>query len=212
MTYSSVKRIVDLTCAATAMLVLAPVIAAVSVLVRLKLGRPVLFIRERAGRDGRRFRLLKFRTMLDARDERGNLLADSRRLTEFGSALRRTSLDELPQLINVLKGDMSLVGPRPLPPDYLPLYSSEQARRHSIRPGITGWAQINGRDQLSSANRLALDVWYVDHESFRLDAVILLRTLVKVLRSEGVAEPGKTTLDPWFTSKGPPPASVRTWS
>jgi sugar transferase EpsL len=212
MSYRRIKRPFDVLCTLLAVVSLSPLIALVSVLVRLKLGSPVLFIHERAGRDGRPFRLLKFRTMLDARDGNGEVLVDSLRLTPFGSALRRTSLDELPELINVLKGDMSLVGPRPLPTDYLPLYSTEESRRHSVRPGITGWAQINGRNQLPWAEKLALDVWYVDHQSFRLDALIVFRTLTKVWRSEGITDPGVTALDPWFTAKGEPPASTKTWS
>ena len=189
------KRALDVLGAAVALVVLSPVMLAVAVLVRLRLGTPVLFRQARPGRDGRPFVLLKFRTMTDARDEDGELLPDGERLTALGRFLRRTSVDELPELLNVLRGDMSLVGPRPLLPEYLPLYSAEQARRHEVRPGITGWAQVNGRNAVSWDDKLALDVWYVDHRSLRLDAEILGRTVANVLSGHGVSAPGHATTE-----------------
>ncbi|MEO7825788.1 MAG: sugar transferase, partial [Allosphingosinicella sp.] len=160
------KRPADILLSALGLIVLAPVLAAVAVAVATRLGRPVLFRQVRPGLGGKPFRLVKFRTMLDAVDSEGRPLDDSRRLTPFGRLLRASSLDELPELWNVLKGDMSLVGPRPLLMHYLPLYSPEQARRHDVRPGLTGWAQVNGRNALSWPEKLALDTWYVDHRSF----------------------------------------------
>jgi len=190
----SAKRAIDLLGAAAGLIALAPVLLLIGLAVRLFLGSPVLFRQIRAGWHGKPFELLKFRTMTDARDEAGELLPDEARLTRFGSWLRSTSLDELPELINVLRGDMSLVGPRPLLPDYLPHYSAEQARRHEVRPGITGWAVVQGRNALSWERRLALDVWYVDHWSPLLDLKILLMTVVKVLRREGISPAGQPTM------------------
>ena len=184
-------------------LVLAPVLAVLALLVRTRLGSPVLFRQARPGRDGRIFAMWKFRTMTDARDAVGVLRPDAERLTAFGRWLRATSLDELPELWNVIRGDMSLVGPRPLLVEYLPLYSPEQARRHEVRPGITGWAQINGRNALSWEEKFRLDVWYVDHCSFLLDLRILVRTVAKVFVREGIAAAGEATM-PRFT--GTPPA------
>lgn len=171
---------------AAAMLVLA-------LLVRYKLGAPVLYRQLRPGRDGKPFMMYKFRSMTGARDANGQLLPDHERLTHFGRVLRSTSLDELPELWNVLRGDMSLVGPRPLLVEYLPLYSSEQARRHTVRPGITGWAQVNGRNAISWPDKLQLDTWYVDHQSIWLDMKILGLTLIRVLQRHGVASEGEAT-------------------
>ena len=187
------KRLLDVLVASVALLPLAPVLAVVALLVRAKLGVPVLFRQQRPGLGGRPFTLYKFRTMRDAIAADGRPLPDAARLTSFGRWLRATSLDELPELWNVLRGDMSLVGPRPLLMDYLPLYSTEQARRHEVRPGITGWAQINGRNAASWEERLSQDVWYVDHRSTWLDVRILARTLWVVLSRRDVTEPGHAT-------------------
>jgi lipopolysaccharide/colanic/teichoic acid biosynthesis glycosyltransferase len=190
----SAKRALDVLGAVGGLLALAPVLLLIALAVWLSLGSPVLFRQVRAGRHGKPFELLKFRTMTEARDAAGELLPDDQRLTRFGYRLRSTSLDELPELINVLRGDMSLVGPRPLLPEYLPHYSAEQARRHDVRPGITGWAAVHGRNTLSWERRLALDVWYVDHWSLALDLKILLVTMVKVLRREGISPEGRATM------------------
>ena len=167
------KRVVDVVGAGAALVVLSPLMAATAVAVHRRLGRPVMFTQERGGQDGSTFRIMKFRTLTDARDSTGSLLPDERRLTPLGLWLRARSIDELPELVNVLKGDMSLVGPRPLVATYLPRYDLVQARRHEVRPGLTGWAQVNGRNLVDWEARLALDVWYVDHVSFGLDARIL---------------------------------------
>ena len=189
------KRIFDLLVAATALLLMAPLLLALSLLVRLILGAPVLFVQVRPGLGGRPFRLYKFRTMTGARAESGRLLQDEARLTRFGAWLRATSLDELPELWNVIRGDMSLVGPRPLLMEYLPLYSPEQARRHEVPPGITGWAQINGRNNIAWSEKFRLDVWYVDNRSFLLDLRILLMTTLQVLRRDGIAKSGYASTD-----------------
>lgn len=188
------KRAFDVAVAGAALVVLAPVLAVVAVLVRVRLGSPVLFRQERAGLGGEPFRLTKFRSMTDERGPDGAPLPDEDRLTSFGRLLRSTSLDELPELVHVLRGEMSLVGPRPLPTAYLPRYSARQARRHEVRPGITGWAQVNGRNTTSWAERLEMDVWYVEHRSLRLDLRILWRTLRVVLAREGIAEDGQATM------------------
>jgi sugar transferase EpsL len=196
------KRVMDAFISSLLMLTLSPLILITALLVRATMGPPVLFRQVRPGHRGELFELLKFRTMATAiTDETGRALPDELRLTSAGRFLRRYSIDELPQLWNVLRGDMSLVGPRPLLIEYLPLYSPEQARRHEVRPGITGWAQINGRNAQSWEERLSLDVWYVDHRSCWLDLRILWRTLLKVLRSEGVNQPGHATM-PRFTGSG----------
>lgn len=192
------KRVLDILLSGALLVVLAGPLVVLAGLVAIRLGRPVFFRQTRIGKDGRAFEMVKFRTMTDARDSTGALLPDAERLTSFGSFLRRTSLDELPELWNVLRGDMSLVGPRPLLPEYLPLYSAHQARRHEVRPGITGWAQINGRNAISWETRLDLDVWYVDHRSTRLDFEILWRTLSKVVRRDGISAEGEATM-PRFT-------------
>jgi sugar transferase EpsL len=193
-----IKRFLDLAVAGAGLLLLSPVILAVTALVLVFMGWPALFAQTRPGRKARPFVLFKFRTMSDTTDVRGKLRPDAERLTGTGRFLRRFSLDELPQLWNVLRGDMSLVGPRPLLTEYLPLYSPEQARRHEVRPGITGWAQVNGRNAQTWEDRLRLDVWYVDHQSLWLDLRILWLTLLKVLRAEGVNQPGHATM-PRFT-------------
>jgi sugar transferase EpsL len=180
------KRFFDFTVTFLGILVISPLLLPLALLVRITHGSPVFFRQQRPGRYGNPFFMYKFRTMTDERDADGNLLSDERRLTSLGRFLRSASLDELPELINVLKGDMSLVGPRPLLMQYLPLYSPEQARRHDVRPGITGWAQINGRNAISWEQKFALDVWYVDHGSLYLDLIILLRTMKKVFAREGI--------------------------
>lgn len=191
------KRLFDFLVAFCAMLALLPVIVAVALLIRFKLGSPILFTQDRPGLNGKIFKMMKFRTMLDAKDKQGNLLPDHERMTKFGAFLRSTSLDELPGLFNVLKGDMSLVGPRPLLVQYLPLYNTEQARRHNVRPGITGWAQVNGRNAISWEDKFKLDVWYVDNQSLLLDFKILLLTVKKVFVREGISADGHVTIEPF---------------
>jgi sugar transferase EpsL len=177
--------------------VLSPLLTVIAVMVRMRLGSPVLFRQVRPGLRGRPFEMLKFRTMLDAAGPDGRPLPDERRVTRFGRFLRSTSLDELPELWNVLKGEMSLVGPRPLRMEYLPLYTPEQARRHDVRPGVTGWAQVKGRNSLTWEERFRLDVWYVDNRSQWLDLKILMLTLVQVVRRQDVSPAGRETMD-WF--------------
>lgn len=188
------KRLFDTTLAAVALMLLAVPLCVLAMVVRQKLGAPVLFRQVRPGLHGRPFEMLKFRTMTDARDEQGVPLPDAMRLTPLGRWLRATSLDELPELWNVLKGDMSLVGPRPLLMEYLPLYSAEQARRHEVRPGITGWAQVNGRNAVSWEDKFRMDVWYVDHRSIWLDIKILWLTVRKVLAREGISATNEATM------------------
>ena len=192
------KKIFDFTVALGALAILSPVLGVVAIIVRAQLGAPVLFCQTRPGLQGKPFSILKFRTLTNVRDSQGNLLPDAQRLTRFGRFLRSTSLDELPELFNVLKGDMSLVGPRPLLMEYLPLYTPEQARRHDVRPGITGWAQVNGRNALSWEEKFAMDVWYVDHCSLWLDMKILVLTVRKVLARDGISAAGEATM-PRFT-------------
>jgi lipopolysaccharide/colanic/teichoic acid biosynthesis glycosyltransferase len=189
-----IKRTLDVLVSVAALVVLFPVIAVVALLIHRELGTPVLFCQTRPGKDGKPFQMVKFRTMLDAVDAQGNSLPDSERMTEFGHLLRSTSLDELPGLWNVLKGEMSLVGPRPLLMEYLPLYSKEQYRRHDVRPGITGWAQVNGRNAISWENKFELDVWYVDNRSFWLDVKILVLTVKKVIVRDGISGDGEVTM------------------
>jgi len=196
------KRSVDLVLTVPAIVVLAPVYAAVALAVRVNLGRPVIFRQQRPGKNEIPFTLYKFRTMRDARDESGALLPDGRRLTRLGAFLRATSLDELPELVNVLRGEMSLVGPRPLLMEYLPLYSPEQRRRHDVRPGVTGLAQVNGRNALTWREKFALDVEYVDRVSFVLDVRILMLTIVSVVRSEGISHRGHVTMEPFRGGHG----------
>lgn len=189
------KRSFDFLVALCAILTLLPVIIIVALLIRFKLGSPILFTQERPGLHGKLFKMMKFRSMLDAKDSKGSVLPDDQRMTKFGLLLRSTSLDELPGLFNVLKGDMSLVGPRPLLVQYLPLYSSEQARRHNVRPGITGWAQVNGRNAISWEEKFKFDVWYVDNQSLWLDFKILLLTVKKVFVREGISADGHVTME-----------------
>lgn len=194
------KRAIDYLVAGGLLLVLSPLLPVLAALVRINLGSPVLFRQQRPGLHGRPFSILKFRSMRDDRDQDGKLLPDRARLTRFGRFLRATSLDELPELWNVLRGDMSLVGPRPLLMDYLPLYSPEQARRHEVRPGLTGWAQISGRNAISWEEKFALDVWYVDNRSIELDLKILGLTVVRVLQRTGISAEGEATM-PRFTGQ-----------
>jgi lipopolysaccharide/colanic/teichoic acid biosynthesis glycosyltransferase len=193
--YKFWKRVIDVAASALGLLVVSPIFLALALLIRVRLGAPVLFRQTRPGLHARPFTIYKFRTMRDARDARGNTLPDADRLPPLGRFLRSTSLDELPELWNVLRGDMSLVGPRPLLMEYLPLYSAEQARRHEVRPGITGWAQVNGRNALGWKDRFALDVEYVDRVSLALDARILLLTMLKVFRREGINQQGSATME-----------------
>lgn len=183
---SMLKRLIDITVSGASLVALSPVLAVTAYKVKKNLGSPVLFKQTRPGLDGKPFEMIKFRTMKDATDKQGNLLPDNERLTPFGQKLRSTSLDELPELWNVLKGDMSLVGPRPLLMEYLPLYSSEQARRHDVRPGVTGYAQVNGRNAISWEQKFALDTWYVDNQSLWLDIKILAKTVKQVLIKDGI--------------------------
>ncbi|MFC3092603.1 sugar transferase [Alteromonas sediminis] len=195
------KRCLDILISAIALLLLMPLFFILYLLVAANLGRPVFFKQTRPGRNSELFEMVKFRSMTDARDESGNLLCDDKRLTRFGRWLRSTSLDELPELINVLKGDMSLVGPRPLLPEYLALYNPQQHRRHEVRPGITGWSQVNGRNALSWEKKFSLDVWYVDNQSTWLDMKILVLTLFKVLKREGISGAESATMKPFEGSK-----------
>ena len=196
-----IKRLFDITAASAALVVLSPVYAITAYKVKQNLGSPVLFRQTRPGLHGVPFDMVKFRSMRDAIDSEGNALPDSERLTPFGQALRNTSLDELPELWNVIKGDMSLVGPRPLLMEYLPLYSAEQARRHNVRPGVTGYAQVNGRNTIGWDKKFALDTWYVDNQSLWLDVKILFKTVKKVLIKDGISADGEATMSK-FTGTG----------
>jgi sugar transferase EpsL len=191
------KRLFDAVIVALALLLLWPGLALLALLVLLKLGSPVLFRQQRPGLNGKPFTLIKFRTMTDKRDAQGNLLPDAERLTNFGKFLRASSLDELPELWNVLKGEMSLVGPRPLLMHYLPLYTTEQARRHEVRPGITGWAQVNGRNALSWEDKFGLDVWYVDNHSLWLDLKIIFLTTLRIVKRQDISQHGQATMTPF---------------
>lgn len=195
------KRIFDITAASTALLILSPLYALTAYKVKKNLGAPVLFRQPRPGLDGKPFEMIKFRSMKDAIDTEGNPLPDSERLTAFGQTLRNSSLDELPELWNVIKGDMSLVGPRPLLMEYLPLYNKEQNRRHILRPGITGYAQINGRNAISWEEKFKLDVWYIDNQSLWLDIKILFETVDKVLSRDDINEAGEATATPFRGNK-----------
>lgn len=195
------KRIFDVAIAILVLGVSLPILVLLALLIRIWLGRPVLFVQVRPGLHGKPFRMVKFRTMTDKRDKHGRLLPDNIRLTRFGRILRSTSLDELPELWNVLKGDMSLVGPRPLLMEYLPLYSKEQYRRHEVRPGVTGWAQVNGRNAISWEDKFKLDVWYVDNQSFGMDLKILLLTVKKVLIRDGISGEGEVTMSKFTGTK-----------
>ena len=192
------KRILDLLVAVPAIIMFSPLIVLLAFLIRVKLGSPVLYCQQRPGLKGRPFTMFKYRTMTDERDECGALLPDSKRLTAFGHFLRNTSLDELPELFNVLKGDMSLVGPRPLLMQYLDRYTSDQARRHEVKPGITGWAQVNGRNAITWEKKFQYDVWYVDHHSLWLDLNIIVTSVWKILKREGISQPGHATAEPFM--------------
>lgn len=189
-----IKRLMDIVVASLLLIALSAVMLIVALLVRVKLGSPVLFKQRRPGLHGRPFHLYKFRTMSDEKDSLGNLLPDHLRLTPFGCRLRKWSLDELPQLLNVVRGELSLVGPRPLLMDYMPLYTEEQARRHHVRPGITGWAQVNGRNDVSWEERFQKDIWYVDNQSIWLDMKIMLLTVKKVVKSDGISNANHVTM------------------
>ena len=201
------KRCFDLTITLLLSLTLLPVIFIVALLVRINLGAPILFRQERPGRWGKPFRLYKFRTMLDSCDGLGNLLTDAERLTRFGRFLRKTSLDELPELFNVWRGEMSLVGPRPLLMEYLERYTAEELRRHAVLPGITGWAQVNGRNAITWGKKFALDLWYVDHLSLGLDLKILAMTVRQAVRSEGINQPGQVTVQKFIGTEVPNPTA-----
>ena len=196
-----IKRLLDIVLSALALVILSPVLLIVAVLVRVRLGSPVIFRQPRPGRDGKSFDLYKFRTMTDERDAEGNLLPDGDRLTAFGKWLRSTSLDELPELWCILKGDMSIVGPRPLLVKYLPLYNEEQRHRHDVRPGLTGWAQVNGRNTLSWEEKFQYDVWYVNHLSFLTDMKVIGLTISKVINREGICGEGSDTMEEFTGTK-----------
>jgi lipopolysaccharide/colanic/teichoic acid biosynthesis glycosyltransferase len=196
--YSIIKRLIDIIGAILGLLLLSPILIVVALWIRLTLGSPIMFCQVRPGLHGKPFRMIKFRTMTNECDENGNLLPDEKRVTKFGKFLRKTSLDELLELFNVLKGDMSLVGPRPLLMQYLPLYTPEQARRHDVKPGITGLAQINGRNAITMEDRFILDVLYVDHYSALLDIKIILLTLLKVIRKENIGTTNSTMNSPFI--------------
>lgn len=190
-----IKRIIDIVLSLLGIIILSPVLVITAILVKTKLGSPIFFTQERVGKDGKIFKMIKFRTMLDAKDKWGEELPDEERLTPFGKFLRSTSIDELPELINVLKGDMSLVGPRPLLVEYLPLYSKEQFRRHELRPGITGWAQVNGRNSINWSERFKLDVDYVNSYSLVKDFKIIIMTVGKVIKRDGISQEGRATME-----------------
>ena len=198
--WSMFKNLIDRSLAGIGLVILSPLMLAFAGLIRVRIGKPVLFRQLRIGHREKVFTFLKFRTMTDVRDQTGKLLADEHRLTALGRFLRSTSLDELPQLWNVLKGDMSLVGPRPLLPEYLPRYTAFQRRRHEVRPGVTGWVQVNGRNSLTWEQKFELDVWYVDHRSLWLDARILWMTVLQVLRREGISQAGHATMPEFMGS------------
>ena len=189
------KRAIDIVCSGLGLIVLSPILLITAVLIRIKLGSPIFFTQDRLGKDGKVFKMIKFRTMLDAVDKWGEPLPDEERMTPFGKFLRSTSIDELPELINVFKGDMSLVGPRPLLVEYKELYSPEQFRRHDVRPGITGWAQVNGRNTLGWSERFELDVEYVDNYNLFMDIKILFMTVLKVVKRDGISQEGHVTME-----------------
>jgi sugar transferase EpsL len=189
-----IKRIFDIALTSIGLVLLSPLLLTVALLVRFKHGTPIFFRQQRPGKHGQPFMILKFRTMTDGRDPEGNILPDAERLTKFGRFLRGTSLDEFPELINVLRGDMSLVGPRPLLMEYLEFYTPEQARRHEVRPGITGWAQVNGRNSITWEEKFKMDEWYIDNQNFLLDVKILWLTFFKVFRREGISHEGQATM------------------
>ncbi|MGA5690594.1 sugar transferase [Cytobacillus pseudoceanisediminis] len=199
------KRLFDFSCSLIGIIILSPLLLLAALFIRMKLGSPVLFRQMRPGLYGRPFFVYKFRTMTDERDENGNLLPDEERITPLGQMLRKFSIDELPQLFNVVKGDLSLVGPRPLLMEYLELYSPEQERRHEVRPGITGWAQVNGRNTISWEEKFKLDVWYVNHQSFFLDIKIIFLTVYKVFKREGISQQGHVTIEKFSGHKAGKP-------
>lgn len=195
MIYKYIKRILDIISSLLAIIILSPLLAVTAILVKTKLGSPVLFKQERPGKDEKIFTLMKFRTMTDERDENGELLPDEVRLTKFGKFLRSTSIDELPELFNILKGDMSVIGPRPLLVEYIPRYNEHQHRRHEVRPGLSGWAQVNGRNTVSWEDKFDMDVHYVDNYSFAMDVKILFMTVLNVLKKEGISSQTSATME-----------------
>lgn len=208
MIYKYIKRILDIISSLLAIIILSPLLAVTAVLVKTKLGSPVLFKQERPGKDEKIFTLMKFRTMTDERDENGELLPDEVRLTKFGKFLRSTSIDELPELFNILKGDMSVIGPRPLLVKYLPRYNEHQHRRHDVRPGLSGWAQVNGRNTVSWEDKFDMDVHYVDNYSFAMDVKILFMTVLNVLKKEGISSETSATMEVFMGTPGREEANV----
>lgn len=208
MIYKYIKRILDIISSLLAIIILSPLLAVTAVLVKTKLGSPVLFKQERPGKDEKIFTLMKFRTMTDERDENGELLPDEVRLTKFGKFLRSTSIDELPELFNILKGDMSVIGPRPLLVEYIPRYNEHQHRRHEVKPGLSGWAQVNGRNSISWEEKFDLDVEYVDNYSFAMDVKILFMTVLNVLKKEGISSETSATMEVFMGTPGREEANV----
>lgn len=208
MIYKYIKRILDIISSLLAIIILSPLLAVTAVLVKTKLGSPVLFKQERPGKDEKIFTLMKFRTMTDERDENGELLPDEVRLTKFGKFLRSTSIDELPELFNILKGDMSVIGPRPLLVEYIPRYNEHRHRRHEVRPGLSGWAQVNGRNSISWEEKFDLDVEYVDNYSFAMDVKILFMTVLNVLKKEGISSETSATMEVFMGTPGREEANV----
>lgn len=192
---NKIKRSFDIIFSLTVLIMLSPIFLIIAMFVRIKLGGPIFFTQERIGIYNRPFKIYKFRTMKDIKDSNGNLLSDNERLTKFGKALRSTSLDELPEFLNIIKGDMSLIGPRPLLPEYLPLYNAEQIKRHNVLPGLTGWAQVNGRNSISWTEKFKLDVWYVENWNLRLDLKIFFLTIVKVIKQEDINQEATVTME-----------------
>lgn len=192
---NKIKRSFDIIFSLTVLIMLSPIFLIIAILVKIKLGGPIFFVQERIGMYNRSFKMYKFRTMRDTKDSSGNLLSDNERLTKFGKILRSTSLDELPEFFNILRGEMSLIGPRPLLPEYLPLYSGEQIKRHNVLPGLTGWAQINGRNSISWTEKFELDVWYVENWSLKLDLKIFFLTIVKVIKREDINQESTVTME-----------------
>lgn len=195
------KRLFDIAVSATGLIISAPITLTAAAVIAKKLGKPVLFRQVRPGQDGKPFEIYKFRTMSDKRDENGELLPDDQRMTSVGTFIRKSSIDELPQLINVLKGDISLVGPRPLLMEYLPLYNDEQKKRHNVKPGITGWAQVNGRNAISWDEKFKLDVWYAENQSFKLDMYIIYKTIINILQRKDINAPNHVTAEKFKGNK-----------
>lgn len=192
---NKIKRSFDIIFSLTVLIMLSPIFLIIAILVKIKLGGPIFFVQERIGMYNRPFKMYKFRTMRDTKDSSGNLLSDNERLTKFGKTLRSTSLDELPEFFNIIRGEMSLIGPRPLLPKYLPLYSGEQIKRHNVLPGLTGWAQVNGRNSISWTEKFKLDVWYVENWSLKLDLKIFFLTIVKVIKREDINQESTVTME-----------------